>query len=76
MNAKYAEICRVGTVEADFQQALLVHFFSTKLCETSIIHIQQRKVKHIFLIENSKIITLIYNLRKSDQCLSVHFILS
>ena len=27
MNANYAEICRVGNLEADFQQVLLVHFF-------------------------------------------------
>ena len=26
MNANYAEICRVGNVEADFQQVLLVQF--------------------------------------------------
>ena len=28
INANYAEICRVGNLEADFQQVLLVHFFS------------------------------------------------
>ena len=28
MNANYAEICRVGNLEADFQQVPLVHFFS------------------------------------------------
>ena len=27
MNANYAEICRVGSLEADFQQVPLVHFF-------------------------------------------------
>ena len=27
MNENYAEICRVGNLEADFQQALLVQFF-------------------------------------------------
>ena len=27
MNANYAEICRVGNLEADFQQVLLVQFF-------------------------------------------------
>ena len=26
-NANYAEICRVGTLEADFQQVPLVQFF-------------------------------------------------
>ena len=26
MNANYAEICRVGNLEADFQQVLLVRF--------------------------------------------------
>ena len=44
MNANYAEICRVGNLEADFQQPLLIHFFlkfSQCCCETSIIKIQQ-----------------------------------
>ena len=27
MNENYAEICRVGNLEADFQQVLLVQFF-------------------------------------------------
>ena len=27
MNANYAEICRVGNFEADFQQVLLIQFF-------------------------------------------------
>ena len=27
MNANYAEICRVGNLEADFQQVLLGQFF-------------------------------------------------
>ena len=27
MSANYAEICRVGNLEADFQQVPLVHFF-------------------------------------------------
>ena len=27
MNANYAEICRVGNLEADFQQVPLVQFF-------------------------------------------------
>ena len=52
MNANYAEICRVGNLEADFQQVLLVPFFlkfSQYCCETSIIQIQQRKLKSIFL---------------------------
>ena len=40
MNENYAEICRVGNLEADFQQVLLVQFFlkfSQYCCETSII---------------------------------------
>ena len=45
-----AEICRVSSWEAEFQQSLLVHFFffffffwkfSQYCCETSIIQIQQ-----------------------------------
>ena len=31
MNARYAEICRVGNFEADIQQVPLVHFFSKML---------------------------------------------
>ena len=27
INANYAEICRVGNLEADFQQVLLIHVF-------------------------------------------------
>ena len=40
MKAKYAEICRVGNLEADFQQVPLVQFFlkfSKYYCETLII---------------------------------------
>ena len=52
MNASYAEICRVGNLEADIQQVLLVRFFFLKLshccCKTSIIQIHQRKVKNSF----------------------------
>ena len=51
MNENYAEICRVGNLEADFQQVLLVQFFlkfSQYCCETSIIQIQQRNVKNIY----------------------------
>ena len=51
MNANYAEICREGNLEADFQQVLHVHFFlkfPQYCCETSMIQIQQRKVKNIF----------------------------
>ena len=57
MNANYAEICRIGNLEADFQQVQLVHFFlkfPQCCCETSIIKIQQRKEKNIFLDEKSK----------------------
>ena len=56
MNANYAEICRVGNLEADFEQVPLVHFFlkfSQYRCETSIIQILQRNMKNIFLMKNS-----------------------
>ena len=46
-NAIYADICRVGNLQADFQQVSLVQFFlkfSQYCCQTSIIQIQQRKV--------------------------------
>ena len=50
MNANYAEICRVGNLEADFQPSPLVHFFlkfSQCCCGTSKIKIQRRKIKNI-----------------------------
>ena len=55
MNANNAEICRVGNLEADFQpghntsSACSIFLkFSHGCCKTSIIQIQQRKVKNIF----------------------------
>ena len=59
MNANYAEICKAGNLEADFQQVLLVQFFLEFLqhrYETSIhvIQIQQRKVKKYFLRQKFK----------------------
>ena len=65
-NANYAEICRVGNLEADFQQVPLVQFFpkfSQYCCKTSIIEIQQekwkkkKKKKKMFLDKNSKNVT-------------------
>ena len=55
MDVNYAETCWVGNLEADFQQVSLVHFFlkfSQYCCETSMIQIQQRKIKNIFLDKN------------------------
>ena len=45
MNANYAEIYRIGNLEADFQQVPLVQFFwnfhnTMYCCETPIIQIQ------------------------------------
>ena len=57
MKANYAETCRVGNFEADFQQLLFVHFllkFSQCCCEAPVIQIQQRKVKNVFLDKNFK----------------------
>ena len=57
MNADDAEICRVGNLEADFQQNLLVQFFlkfSQYCCETLMIRILQRKVISIFLDKKKK----------------------
>ena len=57
MNVNHAEICGVGNLEADFQQVPLADFFppnfSKYCCEASIIPIQQRKVKYIFLDKKS-----------------------
>ena len=62
MKAIYAEIFKVGNFEADFQQGTLVHFFlkfSQYCCETSIIQIQQRKVKNYFLRQKFQEIPLL-----------------
>ena len=52
MNANYAEICRVGNLEADFQPSPLIHFFWN--FQTSKIKIQRRKIKNIFLDKTSQ----------------------
>ena len=55
MKPNHAEIYRVGNLEPDFQQVTLIQFFpkfSQYCCERSIIQIQQRKVKTIFLDKN------------------------
>ena len=55
MNANYAEICRIGYLEADFLQVPLDLFFwnfHNIVVKHPIIQIQQRKVKNIFLDEN------------------------
>ena len=51
MNKNYAEICRVGNLEAEFLTSSACSIFlkfSQYCCETSIIQIQQRKVKNIY----------------------------
>ena len=59
MNANYAEICRVGNlIVARFSKSSYCSIFlkfSQYCYETSIIQIQQRNIKHIFLDKNSKI---------------------
>ena len=47
MNANYAEICRIGNLETDFQRPACSFFlkFSQYCSETLIIQIQQRKQK-------------------------------
>ena len=62
MNANLAEICRVGNLEADFQQVLLIDFFlkfSQYCCKISIIQIQKRKVKKYFLRQKFQTLTLL-----------------
>ena len=53
MNANYAEICRVINLEADSASSIFLKF-SHYCCETSIIQIQQREVKYVYLDKNSK----------------------
>ena len=38
MNANYAEICRVGNLESDFQQVPPVHFFFWKFHSVVVKH--------------------------------------
>ena len=55
MKPNHAEIYGVGNLEPNFQQVSLVQFFLKFLqycCKTSVIQIQQRKVKNIFLDKN------------------------
>ena len=62
MKPNHAEIYRVGNLEPNFQQVTLVQFFlkfSQYCCKTSIIQIQQRKVKKYFLRQKFKKITLL-----------------
>ena len=57
INANYAEICRVGNLEADFPQVPLVPFlliFLQYCCETSIIQIKQSKMENIFIEKTNK----------------------
>ena len=52
MNANYVEICWVGNLEVDFQQAPFAHFFlkfSQYCCETLIIWNSEKKSKKIFM---------------------------
>ena len=64
MNANYAEICRVGNLEADFQQRLVVQFseiFTILLRNINNSNsIKKCKKKTIFLDKNSKKILLNY----------------
>ena len=62
MNAiSYAEICRVGNLEADFSisfACLILLKFLQYCCETQIIQIQERKVKIFYSTKIKKKITL------------------
>ena len=53
MDVNYAEICKVGNLEAFFFSTTSACSFFLKFsqytCETSVIQIQQRKVKTYFL---------------------------
>ena len=63
MNANYTEICRVGIMEANFQQVLLVHFFLFWILLRNINNsnsAKKSKKKNIFLEEKYKKKTLYY----------------
>ena len=73
MNANYAEISRVGNLEADFQQVPLVQlltFFYNNL-------FSGQKSKRHFLRQKKKIqnITLLQKVHRSDQILAQNLIL-
>ena len=62
MKPNHAEICRVSNLEPEFQQVRLFQFlfkFSQYCFKTSIIQIQQRKVKNIFSDKKFQKITLL-----------------
>ena len=57
MNVNYAEICRASNLEADFSTSDACSIFlklSQNYCETSIIQIQERKVKKIMFLDKKK----------------------
>ena len=63
MNANYAEICRVGNLEADFEQVPLVHFFFSEILTISLRNINNsnsaKKHEKYFLNEKFQQITLL-----------------
>ena len=78
MNANNAEICRVGNLEADFQQVPLVQFFlnfSQYCCKMSIIQIMQSNLTTIFFIKKSQKNTLLQKLHRPVQFSAVNLIL-
>ena len=59
MDVNYAEICKVGNLEAEFHQVLLVHFFFWNFHNIVVKHqlykFSKEKQKLFFLDKKSKI---------------------
>ena len=58
MNANYAKICKVGILEADFQQVLLVQFFGNfhNIVKQQLFKFSKEKTKipkNCFTVENA-----------------------
>ena len=84
MNGNYAEICRVGNLEAYFQQLPLVHFFSnfhSIVVKNSNSYLAKNDKKYILRQifkkkkKKKKKITLLQKLHRSHQYLAINLIL-
>ena len=79
MNANYVKICRLGNLEADFQQVPLSvsELFIISLRNVSILNSAKKvtKKKEYFLRQKVKKKLLYYKIDRSDQFLAINLIL-
>ena len=78
MNANYAEICRAGNLEEDFNKFHLINFceiFPILLWNINYSN-SAKKNKKYFLRQKFQKITLLQKLHRSDQFLAITLILA